>query len=242
VSAEELTGAGQANGLATTSATCAGCGAPLVADQRYCLACGQPASPVRLAFLDVLQGEYRAPDAGGTPVPPGAQVYAAYPAAPEPDGLLGALRRYSGLLALVGVLLASLLIGLLVGHWATGGANAAGGKQVVEVKIPGGILGAAPAAADSSAAGANGTSPGTSAGSKTGSASSAHAAAKSEKNESAAEEEARAEKEVKSATAPPPVKKKASSSALQKLEHSTGKKHEKEVSKLISGDEPIETH
>ena len=37
--------------------SCADCGAPLVADQRYCLSCGQPASPVRLAFLDVLQGQ-----------------------------------------------------------------------------------------------------------------------------------------------------------------------------------------
>ncbi|MGD0455811.1 MAG: zinc-ribbon domain-containing protein, partial [Solirubrobacteraceae bacterium] len=37
--------------------TCEHCGAPLLADQRYCLACGQPCSPVRLAFLDVLQGE-----------------------------------------------------------------------------------------------------------------------------------------------------------------------------------------
>ena len=34
---------------------CAHCGSPLVADQRYCLSCGQPASPVRLAFLGVLR-------------------------------------------------------------------------------------------------------------------------------------------------------------------------------------------
>ena len=38
-------------------ATCANCGAALVADQRYCLSCGHPTSPVRLAFLDVLQAE-----------------------------------------------------------------------------------------------------------------------------------------------------------------------------------------
>ena len=29
--------------------------------QRYCLTCGQPASPVRLAFLDVLQGDQATP-------------------------------------------------------------------------------------------------------------------------------------------------------------------------------------
>jgi hypothetical protein len=246
VSGEQLTGGAGSNGLAT-AATCAGCGAPLVADQRYCLACGEPASPVRLAFLDVLQAEYRPAPDGGTPVPPGGQVYAAYAPAPEPDGLLGALRRYSGLLALVGVLLASLLIGLLVGHWASGGGSGAAGKQVVEVKIPGGLLaGAAPVASGSGGAGASGTGSGaagdgSSGGAKAGGTSGAHAAASSAKTESAAEE-AKAEKEVKAATAPPPVKKKASSGTLQKLEHSTGKQHEKEVSKLISGDEPIETH
>lgn len=240
MSVDPLAGATQANGLATAAATCAACGAPLVADQHYCLACGQPASPVRLAFLDVLQSEYRAPAAGGTPLGPPTQVYAAYPGAPEPDGLLGALRRYSGLLALIGVLLASLLIGLLVGHWATGGGGGAG-KQVVEVKIPGGLQAVAPAVAGSSVAGASGTGQGSSGAAKASGASSSHAGAKSAKSESAAEE-AQAEKEVKAATAPPPVKKKASSGALQKLEHSTGKKHEQEVSKLIHGDEPVETH
>ena len=40
-----------------TAASCANCSAPLAPDQRYCLACGQPVSPVRLAFLDVLQSE-----------------------------------------------------------------------------------------------------------------------------------------------------------------------------------------
>ena len=242
MSADPLTGAGHGNGL-TTSSTCAGCGAPLADDQRYCLTCGQPASPVRLAFLDVLQSEYRPAAGGGAPAPPGTQVYAKYPAAPEPDGLLGALRRYSGLFALLGVLLASLLIGLLVGHWATGGGSGGAGKQVVEVKIPGGLLAAAPAAATGApAAGSSGTSTGSGgAGSKAGGASKAHTSATSEKPESAAEE-AKAEKEVKAAAAPPPVKKKASSGTLQKLEHSTGRAHEKEVSKLISGDEPIETH
>ncbi|HUN79026.1 MAG TPA: hypothetical protein VMU32_08910 [Solirubrobacteraceae bacterium] len=255
MSGEQLTGAAQGNGLAgqgnglAAAATCAGCGAPLVADQRYCLACGEPASPVRLAFLDVLQAEHRPAPAGGTPAPPGGGVYAAYSQAAEPDGLLGALRRYSGLLALVGVLLASLLIGLLVGHWASGGGSG-GGKQVVEVKIPGGLVAAAPAAgsggagtsgAGSSGAGSGAASNRSTGGAKAGGASGAHGAASSAKTESAAEE-AKAEKEVAAATAPPPVKRKASSGTLQKLEHSTGKQHEKEVSKLISGDEPIETH
>ena len=37
--------------------TCASCGSALVSDQRYCLECGAPCSPVRLAFLDVLQSD-----------------------------------------------------------------------------------------------------------------------------------------------------------------------------------------
>jgi hypothetical protein len=229
------TGATEANGLAT-SATCAGCGAPLAPDQRYCLACGRPASPVRLAFLDVLQAEYQPTGAGGAPVLPGAQIYSGYPAPPEPDGLLGALRRYSGLLSLLGVLLAALLIGLLVGHWITGGggSTAVAGKQVIEVKGLSGLAAAAPAGAasagSSSGSGAAGSG---SAGGSTG----GHSSSKSEKAEAAKEAQ-----EAKGAKAPPPVKKKTNSQSLQKLSQTTGKQHEREVNKLIHGDEPIETH
>ncbi|HWX96646.1 MAG TPA: hypothetical protein VNZ01_07320, partial [Solirubrobacteraceae bacterium] len=115
--------------------TCAGCGSVLVADQRYCLSCGQPCSPVRLAFLDVLQTEHN-PPAPRTEVwaGPGAIELspAGYPAGAYEPGLNGWLRRYSGLLALLAVLAMCLLVGLLVGHWVTQGK--APGKQVVEVK------------------------------------------------------------------------------------------------------------
>jgi hypothetical protein len=238
----------------SASATCAGCGAPLAPDQRYCLACGRPASPVRLAFLDVLQSEYRpaaaAAAAGG---PPGAgeavgiaagsadgqvlgatPLYAGYPP-PEPAGLLGALRRYTGLFALLGVLLASLLIGLLVGHWATGGGGGTPGKQVVEVKGLGGLVAAAPGVATTAGAGANGSG-------STGSTGAG--ASKTQKNTPASEktQEASEAKEAQSAKAPPPVQKKVTSSTLQKLSTTTGKKHEQEVNKAIQGDAPIETH
>jgi predicted lipid-binding transport protein (Tim44 family) len=214
----------------TASATCASCGAPLAPDQRYCLACGQPASPVRLAFLDVLQGEYQ--PAAGVGIP-GAPPSAAYYAPPgEPDGLLGALRRYSGLLALTGVLLASLLIGLLVGHWITGGNGAVAGKQVIEVKGLSGPLAAAPA----TTTGANGSGSSAASHSSTGSASGSHSSP-----QAAAKEEAKEASEVKAAKAPPPVQKTTSSQSLQKLNKSTGKQHAKEVNALIKGDEPIET-
>jgi hypothetical protein len=217
---------------AAPQTTCASCGAPLAPDQRYCLACGQPASPVRLAFLDVLQGEYQPAALGsdGAPGgPPPAVGYYGLP--PEPDGLVGALRRYSGLLALTGVLLAALLIGLLVGHWITGsnGSSATAGKQVIEVKGLGGL-----AAAPSTTGSGSGSGSGSSSNHATGARGSQ---GKSSPKETAKEEA----KEVQAAKAPPVVHKKTSSQSLQKLDKTTGKQHAKEVNKLIKGDEPIET-
>lgn len=215
-----------------TAATCANCGAQLAPDQRYCLACGQPASPVRLAFLDVLQGEYQ-PAAHGVGIPGGPPPAGAYYAQPpEPDGLLGSLRRYSGLLALTGVLLASLLIGLLVGHWVTGGnGTPAAGKQVIEVKGLSGLAAAAPAPTTST--GGSGSAAGES---SSGGAAKSHNAAKQE-----AKDEAKEAKEVAAAKAPPPVKKKTSVSSLAKLDKTTGKQHVKEVNEQFKGNEPIET-
>ncbi len=220
----------------STPAACAGCGAPLAPDQRYCLACGRPASPVRLAFLDVLQTEPAGTAILGAPP-------AGYPPPADPPGVLGSLRRYSGLFGLLGVLLASLLIGLLVGHWLTG-SNGNSGKQVVEVKG----LSAPLAAASPTTAGSSGTPAGSGSGSNSSSghhassgASQSHSAAKSEGGvaESGAEE-AEAAKEVKSTKALPAAHK-TSSSTLQKLEHTTGKQHAKEV-KAALGNGPIETH
>ncbi len=217
-------------------AACAGCGAPLAPDQRYCLACGRPASPVRLAFLDVLQTE---PGTAATAIL-GAPSAAGYQPPPDPPGTLGSLRRYSGLFGLLGVLLASLLIGLLVGHWLTGSAPT--GKQVYEVKLNTPLAAAAAAAPSGSA----GTSTGSDSSSSSGhhssaSSSQSHGAAKSEGGVSeTSSEETQAAKEVKSAKALPAAHK-TSSATLQKLEHTTGKQHAKEV-KAALGDGPIETH
>jgi hypothetical protein len=225
------------DGAPTSSpAACAGCGAPLAPDQRYCLACGRPASPVRLAFLDVLQAE---PGTAATAIL-GAPSSAGYQPPPDPPGMLGSLRRYSGLFGLLGVLLASLLIGLLVGHWLTGSAPT--GKQVYEVKLntP---LAAAAAATPSGSAGTStgaGSSSSSSHHSSTGSSQS-HSASKSEGGVSeTSSEEAEAAKEVKSTKALPAAHK-TSSATLQKLEHTTGKQHAKEV-KAALGNGPIETH
>jgi hypothetical protein len=220
------------------TAACAGCGAPLAPDQRYCLACGRPASPVRLAFLDVLQAE---PGTAATAIL-GAPSAAGYQPPPDPPGMLGSLRRYSGLFGLLGVLLASLLIGLLVGHWLTGSAPT--GKQVYEVKLNTPL--AAAAAATPSGSAATSTSSGASSNSSSSHHSSSgsspsHAAAKSEGGVSETSgEEAQAAKEVKTTKALPAAHK-TSSATLQKLEHTTGKQHAKEV-KAALGNGPIETH
>ncbi len=223
-------------------ATCAGCGAPLAPDQRYCLACGRPCSPVRLAFLDVLQSEHQTVS---TPVLGGPQA-AGYQLPPDPPGLLGSLRRYSGLFGLLGVLLASLLIGLLVGHWITAGG--APGKQVVEVKGLSGPLAVASGTSTGSGSTGSGSSSG---GSGSGSSSSGHGSSggsssstgsSSKPQSSPKSEKAEEAAEVKEAatTKALPAAHKTSASKLEKLAHTTGKQHAKEVAAAL-GNGPIET-
>jgi hypothetical protein len=208
-------------------AKCPNCGAAVVADQRYCLACGQPCSPVRLAFLDVLQAESEARGSSSVPVhaPPAGYVPpAGYLAPVQEDGAIGRLRRYSGLFGLLAVLLVTGLIGLLVGHWIS--PPKAVGPQVVKIE---GIGLQAPAA---------GAPTGTSA-----TAASAPAANTTTTSSTVATE-AQEKKEVKEAESPkaktpPPVK--TSSSSLKKLEKLTGKKHQQAIESLTAGGKPIET-
>ena len=204
--------------------TCANCGAEVVPDQRYCLSCGHPVSPVRLGFLDVLQ------DQGTHPAPqwssPGTLEVTPVGYGPEPQrGLGGWVRRNGPLFGLVSVLLLCLIAGLLLGHWASGG----GGKAPPSViKVEG--LGGAALAPSSSSSGA----PSTTTPAKT---SAAAAAAKAKKEQQQAAKEAA--KETKAEKAPPPAPKKVSHQELQKLSTSTGKKHAEEIN--AKGAEPIET-
>jgi hypothetical protein len=205
---------------------CAGCGAALVPDQRYCLSCGQPCSPVRLAFLDVLQSEHNRPAqrseawVGPSTIELSAAGYA--PVAFE-QGLSGWLRRYSGLLALLAVLAMCLLVGLLVGHWVTQGKAPA--KQVVEIRG----LPTAPAAASASP---TGTTPGATPSTSTTSSSNAKAEA---------EEAKEAAKETPAEKAPPPAPVKVKPQTIQKLTNSKGAQHQQEINKLVEGGKPIET-
>lgn len=203
-------------------AKCANCGASLLADQRYCLTCGQPSSPTRLAFLDVLRAESESrgqvtlaqPVAGYTPtgfLPP-----------VQEDGAIGWLRRYSGLFGLLGVLLVTGLIGLLVGHWLA--PSKASGPQIVKIE---GTLPAAAAAAPTAATTTAPTAP----------------AAKAATTSSATTE-AQEKKEVTEAESPKKKLKapvKTNSSSIGKLEKTTGKQHQKEIEALTAGGKPIET-
>ncbi len=205
---------------AQEAATCPSCGAALVPDQRYCLSCGQPCSPVRLPFLDVLQTES---EAGAQTMVLPAPV--GYVPTHEPDGALGRLRRYSGLLALVGVLLLTGLIGLLIGHWTKSAAPS--GSQVLKVEFPNGSSLAA------AAGGAPASSTATTATTPTSPSASAAPASKAQEAKEVKETEATTVK------APPPVK--TSSAGLRKLSKTTGKSHQKEIESLTAGGKPIET-
>jgi len=199
---------------------CPQCGAALVADQRYCLTCGHAVSPTRLAFLDVLQSEHAAQPSASWPLPVNGASVLAPPAGYAPvlelSGTPGWLRRYSGVLALLSVLLLAMTIGLLVGHWVTQGG--APSHQVVEVKGLGGapLAAASTTPTSSGASGATGTN------------------AKQE-----AEEAKEAAKETAAEKAPPPPPVKVSPTTLKKIGSTTGKQHQEEVNKL--GNQPIET-
>lgn len=213
------------------AATCANCSALLTPDQRYCLACGQPVSPVRLSFLDVLSADAAARPyaAAGQPaglLPPG---YA--PVIEPASGPYAWLRRYSGLFGLLSVLLLAILAGLLVGHWVT--QSKAPSQQVFKVEGLGGLAAAAPVASTGSTSTGTGT-PASTAKSPGAGASAGQTAKEVAKTEAHEVQEAKAIEKT-----PPPKAVKVSSDKLKKLGNTTGQKHEQEINKL--GAQPIET-
>jgi hypothetical protein len=197
-------------------ATCANCSAPLLADQRYCLSCGQPCSPVRLAFLDVLEAE-RPTQLGVGPV---GSTPVAYPPYLEPPAGPAWLRRYSPLLAVASVLLLALIAGLLVGHWVTQSKTPVASAPEV-VKIEG--LGGTPLAS------ATGTTPTTSVPPTATGKSSSSAKSEEEKEKAEAKAEEKAEEKT---PAKAPAAKTLKSTDVSKLEKSHGKQHEAELNKL----------
>jgi hypothetical protein len=198
------------------SATCANCGASLVADQRYCLSCGQPCSPVRLAFLDVLESE-RQPQLGAGP----GTLPVPYTPYLEPAAGPAWLRRYAPLFAVMSVLLLALIVGLLVGHWVTQ-SKAPSSPQVVKVDLSGTGL---TSAASTTPTSASSTAP----------TAAKSAKSEEEKEDAEAKEEEKAEEK---APAKAPPAKALGAPAVSKLEKSHGKQHEAELNKLSTA--PIE--
>ena len=207
-------------------ATCAHCGAALVADQRYCLSCGQPASPVRLAVLDVLHGASAGANAPGAVPQTLEMTPAGFLPAGGQGGANGWLRRHSGLLGLLALLVLCLIAGLLIGHWAGQGGTKVPAKQVVEVKGLSGLA-AAPAAVS--------TTPASTSSAKE---SSAVESSKTSAKEAAELAKERA-KETKAEKAPPPKPVKVAPAKIKKLSTSSGKQHQEEINAL--GAQPIET-
>jgi hypothetical protein len=212
------------------SSTCPNCSATLLPEQRYCLSCGQPASPARLAFLDVLQAEHQQPHPSSSPFG-GTQVAVAYPPYADWAGGSGWLRRYTPLFGLLSVLLLMLIAGLLVGHWVTQ-SKASSAPEVVKIE---GALAAAPTAAAPADTTPAGTTPAPAAANKTAGKSSTSAKSEEEKETAEAKAEEKAEEKAP-AKAPPPAKDSAEK--VSKLEKTTGKAKEKEVSKITTA--PIE--
>jgi hypothetical protein len=99
---------------------CSHCGAPLAADQRYCLACGARRSEPRVEFRDLLT---RTPAAPAAPPKPGA-------APPPPPA-----RDWTPMLALaaLGGLALVLIIGVLIGKSSFGDGGRGGTPQVIRV-------------------------------------------------------------------------------------------------------------
>jgi hypothetical protein len=205
------------------SSTCANCSAPLAADQRYCLSCGQPCSPVRLAFLDVLETE-RQPQLGAGGVSTTPVAYTPYL---EPAAGPAWLRRYAPLFAIVSVLLLAMTVGLLVGHWVTQ-SKAPSAPQIIKVE---GLGGGAPLTSSTSTTPTTSTAPAATAPAKS------KASAKSEEAKEEAEAKAEEKAEEKAPAKAPPAEK-LNSTAVNKLEKTTGKAHEKELNKISTA--PIE--
>jgi hypothetical protein len=204
------------------NATCANCGAQLVADQRYCLSCGQPVTPVRLAFLDALTPGSPAAPPGAMPTqwasPTTIEVSpAGYIPVQSQQGASAWLRRNSGLMGLLTVLVLCLLAGLLIGHWVS--QSKAPANQIVKIEGLGGL----------GAVGGSATTTPTTA------SSTPSTATKS----SASQEAKEGEHETKAEKAPPKAPKKVAPEKLKKLTESKGKKHQEEINAL--GAEPIET-
>jgi hypothetical protein len=103
---------------------CASCGAPLAADQRYCLDCGARRADARLPFRDIL---------AAAPAPLAAHGPAGAPAQQPParheSNRSGTLAALAGL----GVVLLALAAGVLIGQAGDDGSKQSTTPQVINL-------------------------------------------------------------------------------------------------------------
>jgi hypothetical protein len=211
---------------------CRDCRAPLVPGQRYCLYCGTRVPDARLAFLDVLVQDVAG--VGAAPATAAATVPVLAGASGQEPGVNGWLRRHTPVLALTGLILGTLLIGLLIGHWATDrSSDAAPQRAAAQPAIT--VQSAAPAAAAvaAPAAGSGGDAGAAAAG--TG-ADSAAGSAKRGGSAKAAKQDAA--KDGGSATTAKTPSNAVSTKALSTL---SGQDKEKAIEKAAKKGQPIAT-
>ncbi|MFL5834291.1 MAG: hypothetical protein ACJ76B_09955 [Solirubrobacterales bacterium] len=106
---------------------CAGCGAALAADQRYCLNCGRRRSGPRVDYRAYLVPEENGAQGPPPPAPPAAAPDAVEPEPARPERDYAPLAAVGGI-ALLGLML---LVGVLIGKG--GGEQASQPAQVIRV-------------------------------------------------------------------------------------------------------------
>ncbi|HEV7752894.1 MAG TPA: hypothetical protein VGO71_15220 [Baekduia sp.] len=110
--------------LGEPNAPCRTCGAPLAADQRYCLQCGARRAEARLPFLDILARQSGAPRTVAPPAPP---------VRTGPGAWAARVSTNAAAVAGVACLLLALGVGVLIGGLGDGGSATAGTPQVITV-------------------------------------------------------------------------------------------------------------
>lgn len=125
--------------LGEPGAPCRTCGAPLAADQRYCLQCGTRRAEARLPFLEILKGQ--------APGPARRSHVAPLAAAPQHGGGLGRVSANAVAIAGVACLVLALGVGVLIGNMNDNEAPAAAPAQIIRVGAVGATPTAEPAAA-----------------------------------------------------------------------------------------------
>jgi hypothetical protein len=124
--------------LGEPNAPCRTCGAPLAADQRYCLQCGARRAEARLPFLDILARQGPA-TAGGVTVTETRRTAG-------PAAFIARMNANSIVVAFVGCLLLALGVGVLIGG-LNNNSNANVPQQVITVGTPAAGAAAVPSTA-----------------------------------------------------------------------------------------------